>query len=134
MKKIVAIIIIVVAALGALSLYAQPFFGGKTMKKDEVQKKWGSEKLDFEKFKTGDRETKAKMAFSILSDKTIVGKSIDFIREKFGPPDGYYFIDIYPAYIIQEGTNSKEETWQIVFKLNEKYEVREIIVHKNCCY
>lgn len=133
MKKIVGIIL-VIAAMGGLSLYAQPFFGGKTMKKSEVQKKWGSEKLDFEKFKNGGREIKAKMAFSILMDKTFIGKSIDYIREKFGPPDGFYFIDIYPSYIIQEGTSSKEETWQIVFKLNEKYEVREVIVHKNCCY
>ena len=133
MKKIVGIIIFI-AAVGGLSLYAQPFFGGKTMKKSEVQKKWGSEKFDLEKFKNGEHETKAKMAFSIMSDKTLVGKSIDLIREKFGPPDGFYFIDIYPAYIIQEGTTSKEETWQIVFKLNEKYEVREVIVHKNCCY
>lgn len=133
MKKLVGIIILI-AAMGGLSLYAQPFFGGKTMKKAEVQKKWGAEKLDLEKFKIGEREIKAKMAFSIITDKSLIGKSIDFIREKFGAPDGYYFIDIYPAYIIQEGTNSKEETWQIVFKLNEKYEVREVIVHKNCCY
>lgn len=104
------------------------------MRKSDVQKEWGLEKIDFEKFKNGTSEIKSKMAFSIMTDKTLIGKSIDFIREKFGSPDGYYFIDIYPAYIIQEGTNSKEETWQIVFKLNEKYEVREVIVHKNCCY
>lgn len=133
MKKFMGVFVLI-AVVGGLSLYAQPFFGGKTMKKTEVQKKWGTEKLDLEKFKNGEREIKAKMTFSIMTDKTFIGKSIDFIREKFGPPDGFYFIDIYPAYIIQEGTNSKEETWQIVFKLNEKYEVREVIVHKNCCY
>lgn len=133
MKKII-IFISITAALAGLSLYAQPFFGGKTMKKAAVQKKWGAEKLDFEKFKNGSYEIKSKMAFSIMSDKSFIGKPIEFIREKLGTPDGYYFIDIYPAYIIQEGTNSKEETWQIVFKLNEKFAVREVVVHKNCCY
>lgn len=132
MKKIIAFTSIIIALVG-LSLYAKPFFNDKTMKKSEVLKKWGAEKLDYEKFKSGSPEIKSKMAYSIMISKEIVGKSVDFIREKFGSPDGFYFIDVYPAYIIQEGTNSKEETWQIVFKLNEKYQVREIVVHKNCC-
>lgn len=132
MKKIILIISVSALLLG-ITLYAQPFFGGKTMRQSEVKKKWGSEKLNYEKFKAGSPELRSKMSYSIMIDKSLIGKSIDFIRENLGSPDGYYFMDIYPAYIIQEGTSSKEETWQIVFKLNEKYEVREIIVHKNCC-
>ena len=73
------------------------------------------------------------MAYSIIKDSKLLGKSVKFIRENLGDPDGFYFIDSYPAYIIQQGKNHEEETWQIVFKLNEKYNVREIIVHKNCC-
>lgn len=132
MKKIIVVFSIIIAIIG-LSLYAQPFTSGKNLSKSEVKKKWGAEKLDFLKFKDGSPEIKSKMAFSIMTNKNLIGKSIDFIRENLGAPDGFYFIDIYPAYIIQEGFSAKEETWQIVFKLNEKYEVREIIVHKNCC-
>ena len=79
------------------------------------------------------QKIKASMAFAILTNKDLIGKPIEYIRESFGSPDGFYFIDSYPAYLIQEGKNHKEATWQIVFKLNDKYNVREIIVHKNCC-
>jgi hypothetical protein len=116
-----------------LGLYAQPFFKDKTLNKTQVKAKWGSNKLDFSLFKNGKPADKAKMAYSILANKELIGKPIEFIRESFGTPDGFYFIDIYPAYIIQEGETNKDQTWQIVFKLNEKYQVREVIVHLNCC-
>ncbi len=73
------------------------------------------------------------MAYEILMSKKFKGASVVDIREQLGPPDGFYFIDTYPAYIIQSGRNKKEETWQIVFLLNSEYRVRDIIVHKNCC-
>lgn len=117
----------------SLALMAQSFWGGKVLNPKEVKEKWGNEKLDLKKFKEGSVQVKSSMAYSILSDKTLIGKSIEYIRDNLGNPDGFYFIDSYPAYIIQEGKNHKEETWQIVFKLNDKYNVREIIMHKNCC-
>lgn len=112
---------------------AQSFWGGKTMSPTQVKAKWGAEKLDPVKFKVASTEEKSKMAYSIMIDKNLIGKSIEYVRDTFGAPDGFYFIDSYPAYIIQMGKNRSEETWQIVFKLNNKYEVRDIIVHKNCC-
>lgn len=124
-------------ALGALvfsvGIVAQSFWGGKTLSASEVKKRWGNEPMDMQRFKDGDETLKAKMAFSILSNESLIGKSSAFIRKNFGDPDGFYFIDAYPAYIIQTGQNRFEETWQIVFKLNSKREVRGIIVHKNCC-
>ncbi len=73
------------------------------------------------------------MSYSIMTDKSLIGKSANFIETTFVRHDGFYFIDTYPAYIIQEGKNRTEETWQIVFKIGKGYKVREIIMHKNCC-
>lgn len=130
MKKLIILIFLSLASFGLL---AQSFWGGKTMPPTQVKAKWGNEKFDSIKFKAAPFELKSKMAYSIMIDKTLKGKSVEYIRETFGSPDGFYFIDSYPAYIIQMGKNHSEETWQIVFKLNNKFEVRDIIVHKNCC-
>lgn len=132
-KKTLSTIIASIFLLLCIGLYAQPYFKDKTLNKSQVKAKWGNVQLDFMLFKTGTQAEKAKMAYSILDNKDLLGKSVEYIRENFGSPDGFYFIDTYPAYIIQEGKTNKEETWQIVFKLNEKYQVRDIIVHKNCC-
>ena len=108
-------------------------FGEVKLFQFSKQKKWGDLSYTPEKFKSSPLADKAKMASSILLDKTLIGRTVEQVREKFGPPDGFYFIDSYPAYIIQEGKNQKEETWQIVFLHNAEYKIREIIVHKNCC-
>lgn len=113
--------------------FSQTFWGGGTLSANEVKKKWGNEKFDLEKFKKGSYEVKASMAFSIMTDKSLIGKSYEDIRQMFGPNDGFYFTDTYPVYIIQKGKNHSEETWQIVFRMNGQYKVRDIIIHKNCC-
>lgn len=68
----------------------------------EVTKRWGSEKNDYKKFKDSPYEVKAKMAYSIMTDKSLIGKSYEEIRELFGPNDGYYITEILPAYIVQD--------------------------------
>lgn len=117
----------------AIAAGAKGIIRGTTMSSGDVKSKWGSEKLDFEKFKVGTAEVRAGMAYEILNDSSLIGKDVDFIREKLGSPNGYYFIDAYPAYIIQRGKNHSEDTWQIVFTLDRKYKVDDIFVHKNCC-
>lgn len=133
MKKLGISLLIAITVVFSIGLFAQSFWGGKTMSSREVMKKWGSDTLNMAKFKDGSADIKAKMAYSIMTDKSLIGKSFDYIRENFGAHDGYYFIDTYPAYIIQEGKNHSEETWQIVFKMDNHYKVKSIIVHKNCC-
>lgn len=115
----------------AFTAYA--FFKDVVMSAAEVKAKWGSEKADYKKFKDSSYENKSKMAYSIMTDKSLIGKSYEEIREIFGSNDGHYFNDTTPAYIIKEGKNHSEDTWQIVFKMNNEYKVREIIMHKNCC-
>ncbi len=133
MKKYLFIFFLCMATVISVGTLAKSFWKGTTLSAPEVKKRWGSEKLDFSKFKNGSTKDKSSMAYAIINDKTLIGKPIEFVRENLGSPDGFYFIDIYPAYIIQEGGNHNEETWQIVFKLNSKYQVKEVFIHKNCC-
>lgn len=132
MNKILALISSVII-IYSLVTFSQSFWGGTTLGQSEVKKKWGSEKLDYSKFKMSPDNIKAKMAYLIMTDKNLIGKSYNEIREIFGSNDGFYFVDTYPSYIIQRGKNKSEDTWQIVFRMTNDYKVRDIIVHKNCC-
>jgi len=130
MKIVVSIFAVIIAST---VIYAQSFWGGKTMSARDVKAKWGSEKYDARKFKQGSYDDKARMAYSIMSDKSLIGRPFEEIREMFGENDGFYFRDTYPTYIIQRGKNHSEETWQIVFRMDKQFKVRDIIMHKNCC-
>ena len=133
MKKILIAAGVFVIFIFSIFLYAQSFWGGKTLSPREVKEKWGSEPFELKKFKESSYDVKSKMAYSLMTDKSLVGKSYEDIRAMFGPNEGFYFIDTYPAYIIQKGKNRTEDTWQIVFKIGDGYKVRDIIVHRNCC-
>jgi len=131
MRHLITILIIL---FSSLIIFAQQFIFGKTLSPVAVKKKWGQMEFNAEKFRNSEYEVKAKMAFEIMRDKKIRGMDIDEVKSIFGEPEGYYRSDIYPAYIIQSAKTRSEETWQIVFLLNEKYKVRDVVVHKNCCY
>jgi hypothetical protein len=133
MKKIIFSISLAVLLSFTLALYAHPFNRGKTLSYKETKQKWGEIPVDYAKFKKGDLKTRSQMAASLLKDTSLLGKSVSYIRENLGGPDGFYFIDTYPAYIIQDGQSQTEETWQIVFRINGQSSVRDIVIHKNCC-
>lgn len=65
--------------------------------------------------------------------KRATQKSALEIRELLGPFDGFYFTDAYPTYLIQIGKSHSEDTWQIVFLLDDDRLVKKFIIHKNCC-
>lgn len=134
MKKIVKILI-AVGSIIVLSgvVFAYGYIEGKTMSSDEVKKKWGSEVYDAQKFKNGDYSLKSKMAYSIMQDKSLIGKKISDIKTLFGPSEGYFFTDTIPVYIVQRGKTKSDQTWQIVFLPDKKDRVLEVIMHKNCC-
>ena len=132
MKKRKIILLTVVLFISAVAI-AQ-LWKGKTLSTNQVLKKWGNKTYIEAGFKTGSAAQKAEMAYQILSKKNkYIGIDVDEVRKIFGSPDGFYFIDSYPAYILQEGKSYADETWQIVFLLNAEYKVRDVIVHKNCC-
>lgn len=129
--KVISILLIFILSLAGVVAYS--YLEQKTLSASEVKSKWGDQKADFKKFKDSSYEVKAKMAYSIMTDKTLIGKSYEEIRELFGENDGYYFSDTIPTYIVQRGKNKTDETWQLVFRMDNKYNVNEIFMHKNCC-
>lgn len=104
------------------------------MTADGAAKRWGSVEFDSSKFKTGDTKIRALMTSSLQKhENQFKGKSALEIRELLGPFDGFYFTDAYPTYLIQIGKSHSEDTWQIVFLLDDDRLVKKIIIHKNCC-
>lgn len=136
MKLKIPFLFLVVTILSAdRFLIAKHFWGGKTIPTSEVKKKWGDLQFDEESFQKGDASLRAKMAHSLLKNpKKYLGKSGLEIQKHLGPHDGFYYKDVFPAYIIQIGKTKNEESWQIVFELDSKRNVVDIFVHKNCCY
>lgn len=131
-KSGLIVVSIVVLAFCGLAV-AKHFWRGKTMSVPAVEKTWGHDPFDACRFREGDAKTRSKMAKSMMSSKQFIGKSSEEIRKELGSWDGYYFPDMFPAYIIQDGRIEKGDTWQIVFLLDQHQKVTEVIVHKNCC-
>ena len=53
--------------------------------------------------------------------------------ETFGDPTGYYYTEMPLTYLIETARTRDWDSWQIVFRINKSREVKEIVVHKNCC-
>lgn len=119
----------------SVSIFATPhFWRGSLMSLSQAEKRWGKEKFEINSFRTGDVKIRSKMVYSLVSDeKKFFGKTVYEIRELLGTPDGFYFSDIFPAYMVERGTTREDESWQIVFLLDRQQKVSKIIIHKNCC-
>ena len=127
-------LVIFLLCFSASAFCIQHFWRGDTMSAKEAEKRWGKIEFNAEKFKNSDLKVRSLMAASIQeNEKLFKGKSVLEIRELLGPTDGFYFSDVYPTYLIQVGKNHSEETWQLVFLLNNKRNVEKVIIHKNCC-
>lgn len=113
---------------------AKHFWRGETMKIKEVCKKWGQTPFNENEFRKGNEAVRARMACSLLhNQKKYLGKDRSEIRRKLGDHDGFYFSDMFPAYMIQSAKSKEEDSWQIVFFLNRNEKVSEVMAHKNCC-
>lgn len=131
-KLYLCVLLIFFSCLTALA--ARSLWRGETMKSEKVCQKWGSTEFDVNKFKTGNENLRASMSCSLLKKESdYIGKDRSEIRQLFGDHDGFYFSDMFPAYMIQSGQNSSEDSWQVVFLLDRNEKVSDIIVHKNCC-
>jgi hypothetical protein len=132
MKRVIFAAIII--GMVGTGVAAKHFWRGKTLSPQEVAQLWGKSPRNDEQFRTGDEKKRAAMAYSILANKKdFLGKTVFDIRKQMGSPDGFYFSDVFPAYMIRRGKSEKEDSWQIVFLLNENRKVEDVIVHKNCC-
>jgi len=101
---------------------------------NEVCSTWGEQKFEIEKFKLGTESERAKMACDLLKNqKQFKGFNLLKLRATLGSHDGFYFTDMFPAYMIHSGSSKNEDSWQIVFLLDINKAVDEVVVHKNCC-
>lgn len=113
---------------------AKHFWRGETMATKNVCKNWGEAPFQVDRFRLEDEVVRAKMACSLLKNqKLFIGKDRAQIRNELGDHDGFYFSDMFPAYMIQSAKSKGEDSWQLVFLIDRKEKVSEIIVHKNCC-
>jgi hypothetical protein len=105
------------------------------MSVEEVGKKWGEQqKFSSEVFKSGSEKMRSTMAYDLLKHQNpFIGKDPTDIRKELGDFDGFYFSDMFPTYMIEESNTKEKGSWQIVFLLDSKQKVDEVIVHKNCC-
>jgi hypothetical protein len=115
-----------------LALAANPWIGD-TLSVSEAEARWGKQEFSEESFKTGDAVVRAKMVYSLIKSKKLLGLSASELRSRLGDFDGHYFSESYPTYIVQRGEKKGEDTWQIVFLLDGNRKTKEVIVHKNCC-
>jgi hypothetical protein len=111
------------------------FFGAEFMKVSVAEKKWGKLALNIEKFRTGDLSKRTPMAVDIVKRSLYVGKSRKTVRQDLGDPDSYFFSDTIYAYKIMPFPGVDKEIWHLVFIPDDKLEkVKEVKIHKKCCY
>ena len=114
---------------------ANHFWLGDTLSINQVRSQWGNHKFDMKEFRLGIHQVRASMAANLLEQKNKFKRmTVLKIKEKFGSPDGFYFTDTIPAYIIQSSNKKGDDVWQIVFSLDSERNVTDIFVHKSCCY
>jgi hypothetical protein len=114
---------------------ALPPVRGEVLPLDVVVKKWGSSEFNPDKFKLATIEERAQMAASILRGKNkFVGLPRGEIRKSLGDYSGFYVSGMYPTYLIQDARTSSDEAWQLVFLIDVDGKIRDVVVHKNCCY
>lgn len=115
-------------------IQAKHFWSGTLLKTEEVKKRWGDNSFNEKAFSDGSLTVRASMAFDIIKNKNkFIKTSVLDLRKKLGAPDGHYFSDTIPAYIIYEAKNKNESSWQIVFTIDEQRNITDVFVHKNCC-
>ena len=106
------------------------------MRVSEVCQRWGEQPLEVEAFKVAenDENVRAQMACVLLRNQdNFVGAHRLEILETFGDSTGYYYTEMPPTYLIETAGTQPRGSWQIVFRINKSREVKEIVVHRNCC-
>lgn len=130
--KLTVLISIFLLTISLVYASTHPWLG-KTLDSNQVRQRWGHSSFDPQKFKDSDLHQRAQMAYSLMTSKAFLGMTPSQVREKLGDFDGHYFSESYPTYLIQRAQKKGEESWQIVFLIDQNRKTKDIIVHKNCC-
>lgn len=74
------------------------------------------------------------MAVDLIKNKKYINSYILDVRKEMGDPDSYFFSDTILAYEITPPEENKEQ-WQIIFNPDDNLSrVKEVKIHKKCCY
>lgn len=130
--KIFSLLIVVGFVFLSIS-YAKKSMVGERLSVAEAETRWGVTTFDFEGFKNGSVQLRAKMAADILKKKSFVGSSVDDVEKVLGRHDAHFKNDFIPAYALNEGWKTDEDTWQIVFLPNREMKIVDVFINKNCC-
>lgn len=99
----------------------------------EARNRWTISAFNPAKFKAGGVKERATMAVSIISNHQMIGKTSDEVRSVLGDSSGFFWSDYIPAYLIEQGWDKGNDSWQLVFLLDPQGKVNEVRIHKNCC-
>ena len=119
----------------SVSTFADTFFQSDFMKPDQAEKKWGIKPLEKDLFRKGDHAKREPMAVDIVKKNLYVGKPMKLVRQELGDPDSYFFSDTIYAYKIMPFPGENKENWHLIFIPDGNLEkVKEVKIHKKCCY
>lgn len=107
--------------------------GQEYMSLADAQKRWPQKPFSVDGFKKGSPRDRASMVVDLIKGGGFIGKAAQDVRNVLGDYTGYFFSDRIPAYLIEEGWQTKRDTWQVVFLLNLEGKIKEVRIHKNCC-
>jgi hypothetical protein len=135
MKSFVITISCLLFTFLSVSTFADTFFQSDFMKPPQAVKKWGIKSLDKTLFRTGDHAKRESMAVHIIKKNLYVGKPMKLVRQELGDPDSYFFSDTIYAYKIMPFPGENKENWHLIFIPDENLDkVKEVKIHKKCCY
>jgi len=117
-----------------LTVFAEGYLQGTFLDIKGAKKRWGVLEFNSAKFIQSDEKTKGAMAVNVIEKKLYLNKPMSDVRKQIGDPDSYFFSDTIYAYEITP-PKAKSEQWHLVFIPDEKLEkVKEVKIHKKCCY
>lgn len=135
MKKFLLSVCGFLVILQSASVIADTFFRSDFIEPNQAEKKWGVKPLDKDLFRTGDHAKREAMAVDIIKKNIYVGKPMKLVRQELGAPDSYFFSDTIYAYKMMSFPGENKEIWHLVFIPDENLEkVKEVKIHKKCCY
>ena len=116
------------------ALSGASYLNGAFLSLKEAKNKWGSLEFKASEFIKSNERQKGSMAVNLLEKKSYVNGLMSKVRAEIGAPDSYFFSDTIYAYEITPPEENKEQ-WQLIFIPDDKLEkVKEIKIHKKCCY
>ncbi|MFZ4404885.1 MAG: hypothetical protein ACOYOK_12350 [Pseudobdellovibrionaceae bacterium] len=132
-KKFPFIIIVIFMSVG-FGCWAT-YFQSDYMSAEKAEKKWGVKQFNKDEFKNTIPDNRAPFAVDIVKKSMFVGKSRKEVRAQLGDPDSYFFSDTIYAYKIMPFPGENKENWHLVFIPDDNLEkVKEVKIHKKCCY